>query len=144
MQKHSIIELGKVLWRSPTPLTLLKAGSATAGYLGPCPVGFWVYPRRETTTSLSNLFQCLITLTVQKPSLMFKWNNHHEQYKPCTRGAKPVFTFILQYMIQAWVKPEHMNILVLQYLVHDFLSFTVHIDNNFLMKSKQCIKKKKH
>lgn len=37
--RHSIIEVGSNLWRSPSPSSVLKAGSARAGCSGLCP--FW-------------------------------------------------------------------------------------------------------
>lgn len=45
---------------NPVQPPWLKAGSATAGCLGPCPVVFGVYPRRETLQPL-----CATSASVQ-------------------------------------------------------------------------------
>lgn len=71
---HRIVEVGRHLWRSSDPKPCSKARSSREGCSEPCPVEFWTTPRRETTTSLGNLFYCLITLTVNKVFLMFKYN----------------------------------------------------------------------
>lgn len=73
-------EAGRHLWRSfhHPPA---QAGSAKAGWAGPHPDSFWTICRnRDSTTSLGNLCQCSVTLTVKwvflnaEISLTFKQN----------------------------------------------------------------------
>lgn len=58
-----MIEVGRDIWRLPSPTLRLTARSSRAGCSGPCPDGFWVSPWMASTSPLGNLFY-LITLTV--------------------------------------------------------------------------------
>jgi len=51
-----------------------QARPARAGGPGSCPDGFWISPRRKTTTSLGNLCHCSVTRTVKMCFLMFRQN----------------------------------------------------------------------
>jgi len=43
-QNHWIIEVGRNLWRSPSP----RARSTTAGCSVQCPIRFWISPGMDT------------------------------------------------------------------------------------------------
>jgi len=44
---HSTAEVRGHLWRSPSPVSLLRAGQAKAYCLGPCPFWCWISPRKR-------------------------------------------------------------------------------------------------
>jgi len=77
LQNHRIVEVGKHLWRSPSPTPLLKAASATTGCPGPCPGVFWIssamampQPLRATSSTVwqpslwKSFFLCLTEFSV--------------------------------------------------------------------------------
>lgn len=53
---------------------LLRAGSATASCLGPCPVKPWASLRLETLAPLGNPCQCLAILSVNKYLIVLQQN----------------------------------------------------------------------
>lgn len=70
LENHRVAEVGRhCLWLSgPTPP--LRGGLPRTGFLGPCPISFWVSPRMETPQPV----QCLVILTIRKVFLMFQGN----------------------------------------------------------------------
>lgn len=73
-QNHRTVQGGKDVWRSSCPTPLLKAGSARAGCLRPCPVRFNISKVGDATASLGNLFQSS-TILIVLSSLRYLYNN---------------------------------------------------------------------
>lgn len=69
---HRMAEVGRELWRSLGSISWLKQGTR-AYYPGLCPGSFWIF-EGDYTTSLSNLHQNSVTLTVKKFFFMFRQN----------------------------------------------------------------------
>lgn len=69
-KNHRIVEAMRG-WKGPVE----TVQSIPLSFSGPCLVMFWMPPRMETPpTSLGNLCQCSVMLTLEKCFLMFRWN----------------------------------------------------------------------
>lgn len=73
LQHHTKIGIGRDLWKSPDP-TLPQAETHRTGCLE-YPDDFRISPSREdSTTLLSNLLQCSVTLTIKTIFPLARWN----------------------------------------------------------------------
>lgn len=72
-QNYRMADAGRtlvVIWAN----TSVQVGQHRDTCPGPYPDGFWISPRRKTTTSLGNLCHCSVTRTVKMCFLMFRQN----------------------------------------------------------------------